>query len=339
MKKYLLPKEGAFYKANLHTHTTVSDGKFTPEEIKKVYSEQGYSIVAFTDHEVMVPHTELTDDNFLAITGVEVGVTENGNYDFLFKKCYHLNLYSKNPYRTAFSTFNEKDVVLEHSRSYVTEEQKKYCYERTYSIDCVNEMIKMANDEECFVSLNHPVWSLQNYVDYISLNGLWAVEWYNNGVSRWGLYETFQPIDDLLRIGKHVYPIATDDTHIPEDRFGGFVMVKSPVLKYEEVYEALKKGDFYSSENPLIEELSIENGIIHIKTSEVKRIIISAYDRCGFPVNAKEGKYLTDEYIDLNWFLRHAKENQDDNSYIRITIIDEFGRRAYTRAYLLSELS
>ena len=37
MKKYLLPEGGKFYKANLHCHTTVSDGKMTPEEIKKYY--------------------------------------------------------------------------------------------------------------------------------------------------------------------------------------------------------------------------------------------------------------------------------------------------------------
>ena len=37
MKKYLLPENGNFYKANLHCHTTVSDGNWTPEEVKKNY--------------------------------------------------------------------------------------------------------------------------------------------------------------------------------------------------------------------------------------------------------------------------------------------------------------
>ena len=68
MKKYLLPRAANFYKANLHVHTTVSDGEITPEEIKRIYMEQGYSVVAFTDHEVMVPHPELTDESFVAIT-------------------------------------------------------------------------------------------------------------------------------------------------------------------------------------------------------------------------------------------------------------------------------
>ena len=37
MKKYLIPEEGKFYKANLHCHTTISDGKMTPEEVKAYY--------------------------------------------------------------------------------------------------------------------------------------------------------------------------------------------------------------------------------------------------------------------------------------------------------------
>ena len=34
MKRWLLPEEGSFYKANLHCHSTYSDGQLTPEELK-----------------------------------------------------------------------------------------------------------------------------------------------------------------------------------------------------------------------------------------------------------------------------------------------------------------
>ena len=50
MKDQILLPEAGYYKANLHCHTTLSDGEFTPEQIKAAYQEQGYSIVAFTDH-------------------------------------------------------------------------------------------------------------------------------------------------------------------------------------------------------------------------------------------------------------------------------------------------
>ena len=65
MKKYLLPREGKFYKANMHCHTNISDGKMTPEEVKTAYKKNGYSIVAYTDHEIMMPHYELRDEEFL----------------------------------------------------------------------------------------------------------------------------------------------------------------------------------------------------------------------------------------------------------------------------------
>ena len=76
MKRWLLPEGGQFYKANLHLHTTVSDGQMTPEEIKEAYRARGYSILAFTDHEIFVPHNDLTDENFLALNAHEIAVDE-----------------------------------------------------------------------------------------------------------------------------------------------------------------------------------------------------------------------------------------------------------------------
>ena len=76
MKKHLLPEGGSWYKANLHCHSTISDGKLTPEELKKVYTEKGYSIIAYTDHNVMLDHSNLNDENFLALVGYELDVSE-----------------------------------------------------------------------------------------------------------------------------------------------------------------------------------------------------------------------------------------------------------------------
>lgn len=76
MKKYLLPQTGNFYKANLHCHSTISDGSLTPEEIKKIYSDKGYSVVAYTDHDILLDKQHLTDKNFLALNGFEVEINE-----------------------------------------------------------------------------------------------------------------------------------------------------------------------------------------------------------------------------------------------------------------------
>ena len=39
-------------KTSLHTHTTRSDGPFTPEETLRLYARMGYDAVALTDHRI-----------------------------------------------------------------------------------------------------------------------------------------------------------------------------------------------------------------------------------------------------------------------------------------------
>ena len=74
--KILLDEKKGYLKANMHCHTTCSDGRLTPEEIKEEYKKMGYSVVAFTDHEHVIDQSHLTDDSFLAITGCEVAIKE-----------------------------------------------------------------------------------------------------------------------------------------------------------------------------------------------------------------------------------------------------------------------
>ena len=335
MKKYLLTKEGKFYKANLHMHTNISDGRMSVEETKQAYLEKGYSIVAFTDHEVMVPHTELSDETFLALTSTEIAFNQESPHPFPYLKCYHLNLYSKEPLKSDYSTFNIRSIWLAHSLQYVTDEQVKVNYKKVYSTDCVNDIIRKAKEEKCLVSYNHPVWSLQGYEDYINLKGLWGVEWYNTGCVNAGYKDSIKPIDELLRKGERVFPLATDDSHGLDDRFGGWVMVKAKNLNYDTIFNALEVGDFYSSSGPEILELTLEDGIINVKTSSCYRIILTTDRRETIFVNGDDINCAT---FDINSYLEESKTNINQPQYIRITVIDSTGNEAYSRAYFIDEL-
>jgi hypothetical protein len=44
-------EEDGQYKANLHTHTTLSGGTSTPDVVIDLYRELGYGILALTDHD------------------------------------------------------------------------------------------------------------------------------------------------------------------------------------------------------------------------------------------------------------------------------------------------
>lgn len=317
MKKHLLPFGKNTYKANLHMHTTVSDGYLTPEDTKKVYMSAGYSIVAYTDHTHFCPHNELSDEHFLAINSVEVHALEDCYEHWTLNRVYHLNLYAKDP------DMNEEFVFDPHH----------------YSLEWANEIIERANRKGFLVCYNHPVWSKQNYEDYASLKGLWAVENYNTGCVLVGDEDTMQPIDDLLRKGEKVFPVATDDTHIEADLFGGWIDVKADDLQYKTVMNALERGDFYASTGPAIRELSIENGILHVACSPAATVNVHSERIYGKHKKAMNGELLTEVEFDLNDYINVShSEKLRYLPYIRVTVTDEHGKQANTRPYTLDEL-
>ena len=67
----------------LHCHTVFSDGKMTPEEVKKHYQEKGYQVLAITDHDHYGDHRQLCDENFVAIAALETDMNQAG--DMLWK--------------------------------------------------------------------------------------------------------------------------------------------------------------------------------------------------------------------------------------------------------------
>jgi len=337
MKRILLGNKGNFYKANLHVHTRVSDGEMTPEEIKRIYKERGYSVIAFTDHEVMVPQAHLTDKDFLALTSTEISVNDRSDCDFCYCRTYHLNIYSPIEQKSCFNTFDKSKMWLGHSYDYITPEQEKQGMVRAYSIDNVNEVIRKANSEGCLVSYNHPVWSSQDYSDYIGLEGVWGIELYNTGCARNGYMDSAKPLDDLLRAGKRVFPLATDDAHALRDCFGGFVMINAEELSYDCIFNALKNGDFYASTKPDLYEITIDEGILNVKCSPVASIFVSTDCRHLYANRAEEG-IKTEASFDINGYLRLKDDKINEHQYIRVTIVDEAGNMAYSRAYFMDEL-
>ena len=344
MKQYLIPESGRFYKGNLHMHTTVSDGHMTPEEVKAEYKKRGYSVLAFTDHEIIVKHHDLDDKDFLTITAAEFSCTESNPHGSKKAKTYHFNVFSKDPDKDLISIFTPSMVRRESTKPYITEAMLQYDYKKTYSVECMNDMIARANAEGFLVQYNHPVWSLQDYSDWAGLRGLWAVEWQNTACTRLGMPDTIRPIDDLLRQNERVFPTSTDDAHASaaslKDCFGGWVMIKAAELEYGAIMTASEKGDFYSSQGPSIRDLFIEDGVVTIRTSPAARIFLSTERRFYKSVSA-EIDPLVEASFDLNKYIEdsaEAKGASDWWPYFRITVTDAQGMNAQTRAYFLDEL-
>ncbi len=66
---------GNWYKGNLHTHTTNSDGRFSPEEIVRIYGESGYDFLCITDHNSVTEATDTGDMTLLRGSEIDIGST------------------------------------------------------------------------------------------------------------------------------------------------------------------------------------------------------------------------------------------------------------------------
>ena len=338
MKRYLLPDEGIFYKACLHVHSTASDGLMTPADIKKLYMERGYSIVAYTDHEVIVPHNELRDGQFLPITGAEISVNKDiPGLSYRYSKQYHLNILSKDPEKTDISFFTMSYVYWKSSLPYISEKMQATEYPREYNNECVNDIIKRAREEGFLIALNHPGLSGQSYPDYAELKGFWGVEVFNTGSVGNGRVETEQPLIDLLELGERVFPLATDDMHGDYGAFGGWTMIKAPSLEYSVVMDSLEKGDFYSSTGPEIHALYLEDETLWVECSEASLIRVNTERRVSMIKKAGDDP-LTRVGFDMHsYFEGSFEKNMPCKPYFRVTVQDAKGGRAYTRAYFLDE--
>jgi len=333
MKKYLISEKGNFYKANLHCHTTFSDGKLSPEEVKKLYMEHGYSIVAFTDHDIFIPHPELNSEDFLALNGFEVEINEPIEVSCERKTCHicfvaldkeivNHPLWHRSKYLFANAANHRDEVKFDDSLP---------DYERQYTPERVSDMMRIGRENNFFVTYNHPRWSMENYSDYANYNNMHAMEIYNHSSSLMGFFDYNETVyDEMLRAGKRIYAIAADDNHSVKDACGGYIMIKAENLSYELIADALKRGDFYASAGPEITSLWYEDSKVHVTFPKAEKIILSTGIRrqvvCKAP-EAGEGSW--------NEAVFELKGNE---KYFRLTVFDDKGKMAHTNAYFLDEL-
>ena len=313
VKRELLTSEGNLYKANLHCHTVISDGKKTPEQIKQDYQAHGYSIVAFTDHSKYRNHTELNDENFLALAAMEVQIDERPeNAGTPHIRTYHFNVYDKNP--QPGKTWDLPQCEYEEK-------------------DKINEYIKKCVDNGGLVCYNHPYWSMQKSEEYCRLEGCFAMEIYNHGCEVEGLYGyNPQAYSEMLRAGHKIFCVATDDNHnwLPDndplgDSYGGFVMIRAKELSYPAVIEALENGNFYSSTGPEIHAFYLEDHKIHVRCSPVEKIYVMTRGCFCHKEVAVPGQTITEASFEL----RGSEE------YLWLDCVDAQGRHAVSNAYFI----
>lgn len=335
--KHLLPQVEKYFKTNIHTHTNISDGGPSPEEMKQIYKDKGYQILSITDHNIIVDHSALNDEDFLTLTGAEYNINHGDwSTDRLWDKTYHLNFIAKRPdnlWQPFVCGVKEASLPL---REKVTDGG----IPRVYDIDTINAMIAEGNRQGFLVMYNHPTWSLQSYPDYAPLKGLWAAEIANYDAMRGGSgdRDNSRVYTDLVNLGNRIFPVGADDAHSAASACGAWIMLGAKKLEYGAAIDALEKGDFYASTGPEIHELSLTDGQLHIQCSDAQFITLESGTRFNKRKNpTAPDKLLREATFNISKWLDDCR-GESPLEWIRVVVHGPYGNFATSRAYWIDEL-
>ena len=216
-----------WYKGNLHTHTTLSDGRRTPEETKKAYRAAGYDFMALTDHWRFGAGNEADESGLLILSGAEY----NFNGEDVVKGVFHV-----------------VGVGME------SDPMETITPKNSDAQTAINEIIKRGGA----AILAHPAWSLNTWDMLMSLENITATEIYNSvsGAPRNCRPYSGEIVDQLAARGRCLRLVADDDTHF----WGGeqtlsYIMVNlgEKPLNRANLMSAILAGEYYATQGPIFD--------------------------------------------------------------------------------------
>lgn len=262
----LFDKQSNWYKGNLHTHTTVSDGVKTPEECIRLYKEAGYSFLAITDHRIFTEG--YAEAGFLLLNATEFDTT-----DYEMRKAYHITGIGIEGEVALGTSFTPQDII-----------------------DGIN-------DKNGLAIIAHPYWSLMTHADIMELHNYHGIEiWNTVSESHSSRGDSTSYADVLASKGYLPLLLAVDDTHFyTTDAFGGYIMVNCKSLTAGDILKNIREGRFYCSQAPEIRQISVENGRITVETSPVSQIsFVSDSFYCSNRICRKDGELITGGSYEIN---------------------------------------
>jgi len=219
------------YKAQLHCHTTESDGAWGPAAVAAEYDRLGFDVLAINDHDTMT--TKPTPDP--------------GGHSLLFL-------------RSIEETF--KVVSFPKRAIHMTAIGTTLRYPDSDGAEpCGQTLIDAQNG--AFLTIAHPTYAVANPwatipdEDVVALDDYHAIEIRNTHCHRSGnegMPESKWEV--ALNAGKRVWGVAVDDTHNytgkPLLQGSSYCIVAADERTETAIMAALKAGNFYATEGPTL---------------------------------------------------------------------------------------
>ena len=237
-----------WWKGNLHTHTTRSDGGASPEKAAALYRQKGYDFLALTDHWVFSESRR--EEGLLLLSGCEYNVGATAQ-----EGIFHI-----------VGVGMETPPALEN-RPGLTPQG---------IIDGIHAAGGLA-------ILAHPAWSLNRVGDVLRLNGLDGTEIYNTvSGTPWNARPYSGAFVDLLAVEGRLLPcVAADDAHFYQgDETRSYILVQADgECTPAAVRQAIRDGRFYATQGPTF-SLNRRDGVLEVACSPVREVVFysdSAY--------------------------------------------------------------
>lgn len=330
MKVTLISPEKGQYKANLHCHSIRSDGKMSPTELKTLYKENGYQILAITDHCRPTDHTALSEDDFLLLTGYEAYIRTVGHNRFSPE--IHMNLFPKDPHSVKLIGYDPRYIKYIPEEEWDAIDRAEDLGPREYTVEYINRFIKSARENGYLVTYNHPFWSMEDEERIMSYEGFFSLEIYNTSSYVLNNIENAEPLyDAMLRRGKRIFCHGADDNHSAADCCVYHTVILADTLTYGDVYGALESGDFYASSGARITSLTAtpdgDSLQLHIECTPATAVF--AYFGSKYPARVRLDPGMSDTAFDLT-IPRGV-------SFFRVSVYGADGTKAVSRGYFSDE--
>lgn len=331
-----ISKKQRQYKANLHCHSTYSDGKMGPTQLVQAYKEHGYSVLAITDHESTYDHTAYTTDDFVVLTGYEAYIRPSSTCVFdYYAPEIHLNLFAKDPHNLSIIAYDPPYCKYMPRELAESRPQASGIGPRKYSVEYINAFIDLARKAGYLVAYNHPNWSMESDENILNYEGIFSLEIFNTQAMIENQNEyNLALYDKLLRNGKLMFCHGADDNHnkvpmdsIQNDSFKSWTMIMAKDCTYESVIHALEHGDFYASTGPEIYELKFEKGHVHLECSPAQVIHMQLSPKKSLRVFNHDGSPVTAADFEI----------PQSAPYVYFSVISPDGTSAHTRAFRREE--
>lgn len=314
-------QRGEWLRCALHTHSTVSDGTLSPEYLVMAYEEQGFDVVAITDH-WRLAQVQATD-RVLTIPAAELGWDiEHPHYprqsaEFLVYGIDHI----------------PDDPGGDRANWYTNEEEN---YEvRTFPD--LTSGVGWAETMGAVVYVAHPYWSQLPLDDLLAQEGFAGIEVFNGSChEETGRGDSSVWWDALLARGRRSFGIGTDDQHYPLFELGtGWTMVRAAERSQEAVLAALRNGMSYFSHGPEIRHIELADGAVEVECSAARSVLLQGEEELGLAITVgrggrRQGTITSTDSSGLITSVRFDRSSYAPTRYRRVTVVDAEGRRAWS---------